>query len=283
MAKIWRQTTPRKIAIQTAEMAAFLMLKIIKKEVIRLPKIDVYEKYKYLIGTKINKWTILDIKNNRTHPDAICRCDCGTEKPVNIRNLIHNCSKDCGCGRKQMLRDKETKNLVGKKFGKLSVIELLPDSNKFKRRQYKCKCDCGNEIIVPSSSLTTNHTLSCGCLNSYYNIYIDEFLNNKNIRHKREYTIHIDDKYYRFDFYLPDYNLFIEYDGQQHYEVPRYYGDNIGKNKELLQKIQTNDKIKNQYCIDNNINLLRIPYFMSKDIEDIISNYLQRLNEKGIA
>lgn len=74
-----------------------------------MPKIDVFAKYKHLIGTKINKWTVLDIKNNRSHPDAICQCECGIVKPVNIRNLINNCSKDCGCGRKQTLRAKKLK------------------------------------------------------------------------------------------------------------------------------------------------------------------------------
>lgn len=178
---------------------------------------------------------------------------------------------------------KETKNLVGQKFGRLSVIELLSDSNKFKRRQYICRCDCGNEIIVPSSSLTTKHTSSCGCLNSYYNSYIDNYLTKEKIEHQNEFTVYISNRKYRFDFYLPNYNLFIEYDGQQHFMPARYYGNNLEKNIELFQQTQMSDKIKNQYCKENNINLLRIPYFMSKNIEDIISNHLQRLNEKDIA
>lgn len=49
----------------------------------------------------------------------------------------------------------------------------------------------------------------------------------------------------------------------------------------MLLETQRRDKIKNTYCKENNINLLRIPYWESKNIKTIINNYLQRLNEKG--
>lgn len=84
----------------------------------------------------------------------------------------------------------------------------------------------------------------------------------------------------RFDFYLPDYNLFIEYDGEQHY-MPINFG---GWNEEELQlkfeKTQYYDKLKNQYCEDNNIGLLRIPYWEKENIKTIINNHLQRLSVK---
>lgn len=243
-------------------------------------RITMTEKYSYLIGQKINKWLVLDIKHDRRHSDAICKCDCGTIKPVNIRNLINNCSKDCGCGRKQMLRETRTKNLVGLKVGKLTVVELLDESDNFNRRLYRCKCDCGNEIIVPSISLHNHHTSSCGCLLSYHNMYIGQLLDKMGIKYQKEYRICLDDKQYRFDFYLPDYNLFIEYDGEQHYIVPRYCSDDE-KNQQILIETQKRDRIKDKYCEDNGINLLRIPYWKQKNIDEIISNHLQRLNEKG--
>ena len=222
-----------------------------------MARVDLIEKYSYLINQKINKWTVLDIvrmgKYNRPH--AICECECGTVKPVWVSNLINNRSKDCGCGRKAMLRETRSKDLVGQRFGKLVAVELLEESNKFKRRVYKCKCDCGNEINVPTSSLTTHHTSSCGCLVSYYNMYIKQFLETNNIEHKSEYTIVIDDRQYRFDFYLPKYNLLIEYDGQQHFKPVRYYGKNEEENKRVFARPQEHNKSKNYYCEDNNINL----------------------------
>ena len=107
-------------------------------------------------------------------------------------------------------------------------------------------------------------------------------LDDAKIEYKSEYQVIIDDDRYRFDFYLPQYNLFIEYDGSQHYS-PRFY---IGlcKSQELgierFNKQKLRDEIKSKYCSDNNINLLRIPYWESKNIETIIDDCLQRLNEK---
>lgn len=58
----------------------------------------------------------------------------------------------------------------------------------------------------------------------------------------------------RFDFYLPTYNMCIEYDGLQHFESCGWGG------VEKLKLTQLNDKIKNEYCEINNINLIRIKY-----------------------
>jgi len=62
--------------------------------------------------------------------------------------------------------------------------------------------------------------------------------------------------HYRFDFYLPDYNLIIEYDGKK------------------WHKDKTRDDIKNQYCLDNNINIVRLSsthyYRMEKSIKRIL-------------
>lgn len=244
-------------------------------------KTNVIEKYSYLVGQKINKWTVLEITMGKKVCCATCICECGTIKSVNIYNLLNDKSKDCGCGRKKMLRETRSKNLVGMRFGKLVAIELLEESNKFNRRVYKCKCDCGNEINVPSSSLTTNHTMSCGCLLSYYNMYIDVLLDKLKIAHESEKTVDINGTKYRFDFYLPDYNLMIEYDGEQHY-MPVNFGENNTKlMKERLKARQKNDQIKNNYCKENNINLLRIPYWEKQNIETIINNHLQRLNERA--
>ena len=56
-------------------------------------------------------------------------------------------------------------SLIGKKFGKLTVLDIAPKDPTLASRciRYKCKCDCGKEIIVNSGSLRSGHTKSCGC------------------------------------------------------------------------------------------------------------------------
>lgn len=70
----------------------------------------------------------------------------------------------------------------------------------------------------------------------------------------------------RIDFYLPDYNCCIEYDGEQHFEV------RFGQTKEQFEYGLTLDKIKDEYCLNNGINMIRVPY---TDYDIIDANYLK--------
>lgn len=53
-------------------------------------------------------------------------------------------------------------DMIGKRFGQLTVIGVEPSINK--RTMLKCLCDCGNEVIVDRGNLTRGNTKSCGCL-----------------------------------------------------------------------------------------------------------------------
>ena len=71
----------------------------------------------------------------------------------------------------------------------------------------------------------------------------------------------------QFDFYLPEYNLCIEYDGKQHFEPIEHFGG-----QEYFEYIRKHDQIKNEFCKHNGISLLRIPYF--NNIEEELNNFL---------
>ncbi len=73
-----------------------------------------------------------------------------------------------------------------------------------------------------------------------------------------------------FDFYIPEYNMCIEFDGMQHFKSIDYYG---GDN--TFNIIKKRDGIKNKYCSENNINLLRIPYYDFKNIKVILESNLK--------
>ena len=103
------------------------------------------------------------------------------------------------------------------------------------------------------------------CRESMGETKIVDILNEHNINflkeHKFEDCKNIN--VLRFDFYLPEQSLCIEYDGKQHYnEDSRYYSENM----------IVNDNIKNEFCIQNNITLLRIPYWRYRSIEKILRN-----------
>jgi very-short-patch-repair endonuclease len=71
----------------------------------------------------------------------------------------------------------------------------------------------------------------------------------------------------RFDFYLPNHKVCIEFNGMQHYRSVKYWGGN-----EALVSLQQRDSTKKQYCKDNNIKLLEIPYWEMKNIELILKD-----------
>ena len=73
-----------------------------------------------------------------------------------------------------------------------------------------------------------------------------------------------------FDFYIQNYNLIIEYDGQHHFR-----NDSFNNN---LEEVLYRDSIKNNYCKIKNINLLRISYKEFKNIENIIKEKIEELS-----
>lgn len=79
-----------------------------------------------------------------------------------------------------------------------------------------------------------------------------------------------------FDFFLPDYNICIEFDGRQHFKVVDFGQSSINQKKiqKQFENTKRNDSIKTQYCIDNNIKLIRIPYWEIKNISVILENNL---------
>lgn len=102
-------------------------------------------------------------------------------------------------------------------------------------------------------------------------IRVKKFLDDCNIKYTRQHTFDDckDVNLLPFDFYLSECNLIIEYSGQQHYEPIEYFG---GEEKFLIQ--QKHDKIKKEYCENNNINFLEIPYWEFNEIEDILNKKL---------
>lgn len=93
-------------------------------------------------------------KKNKSY--WFCQCSCGFILPNSIptSNLRRGNTTKCKYCRAE--------NLIGQKFGRLTVIERhITEDNKV---YWKCKCDCGNIVTIRPDSLKSGHTKSCGCL-----------------------------------------------------------------------------------------------------------------------
>ena len=78
----------------------------------------------------------------------------------------------------------------------------------------------------------------------------------------------------KFDFYLPDYNAIIEYDGEQHFMPVDFANKGAELATNSYNKNLKRDEIKNKYCKDNDIRLIRIPYYEYDNIESILTSEL---------
>lgn len=130
---------------------------------------------------------------------------------------------------------------------------------------FKCK-KCGNAWnAYPYSILEGTGCPKCN--ESHGEKEVQNWLDKHNISYVRQMKFDkcIDIALLPFDFYLPNNNICIEYDGKQHFSPVDLYG---GKQGFIIRK--KHDDIKNKFCEENNINLIRIPYY--KNVETELNN-----------
>ena len=193
-------------------------------------------------------------KSKKWHWD--CRCPfCGETFTSVIGNLNNGGTSSCGCYKRSLISN----DLVGKKFGYLLVLSKTKKRTSNRAIIWLCLCEnCGRTKEISTESLKKG-AISCGCINSKGENKIRNILDELNIKYYYDKPCFKDligfkNHKLRFDFYLPDYNCCIEYDGEQHQESKR------PKAWESCKNLTEYDNIKNQYCINNHIKLIRIPY-----------------------
>lgn len=230
-----------------------------------------------LAGQRFGKLTVLEITNERKNRQVVwkCHCDCGKITYVVGQALRTNHTTSCGCSRKEC---KNVKNLLGQRFNKLVVFERA-GSNERREALWKCRCDCGNERICSSHQLIQMQVRSCQKCQNYASKG-EEVVANLLIQHGinfvREYTFKdlLSKNGYnlRFDFgILNNFGQLIqliEYDGSQHFKPSEQFGG-----KQAFKELQERDKIKDNYCKEHNIPLIRI----SKDYRHLKYQDLQIL------
>ena len=124
--------------------------------------------------------------------------------------------------------------------------------------------------------IPTNHYAGKGCSickNSQGEVKVATYLDKLNIAYDQQKKFEECKNIHKlpFDFYLPEYNALIEFDGRQHTEVCEIFGGEEG-----LQKTQFNDAIKNKFANDTNKPMLRINY--DQDIELSIDLFMLGLD-----
>lgn len=228
-----------------------------------------------LVGKHYGNMTVVEMLYNYNNKHrTYCRCigDNGVEAIIRKDALQSGATKNIS----HAGANRNDTNISGKKFGLLTAIKPTKYRNSNGNVIWECKCDCGNITYVPFSQLIRKHTMSCGCQHkSKWEMFISDFLQSINVNFKEQKRFNdcrnkSGTDMLPFDFYLVDYNILIEYDGEQHFIPIEYWGG-----EERFKTTQENDSIKNNYCQEHSIKLLRLPYTLSEeDIKQKILNIL---------
>lgn len=224
----------------------------------RKPQINLTEN---IIGKKYNHLTVLEKSEKRIGGKISYKCQCDCEKKtilyVSKTDLENNHTTSCGCARRKYKID----DIISNK----QIIGYIGSKNNNGHYYYKVKCLlCGREYEALGQTL--EKTVGCGCQKSIGEFNIIQILQQNNIKYYKEYCF--PNSLLRFDFALldKDNNIYrlIEFDGEQHYEQNI---KNSGWNTyEKYQYTLKNDLKKNQIAKDNNIPLVRIPYWERDNI-----------------
>lgn len=175
--------------------------------------------------------------------------------------------KECLCFKEPYYKKSEFKNIVENAN---RYIELLDDYiDSYTKLKYRCKI-CGNEYYEKPYNLFYSKCGCRDCKKSFGEFSVLAYLEEHNLDYVTE-KVFKDckyEKYLRFDFYIESLNTIIEYEGKPHFEPLSFdrakteYGD--------IRK-----KIKDDYCKENGIDLIRIPYYC-KDIDSFLNKNIKK-------
>ena len=193
------------------------------------------------------------------------KCECGNHFFASWSN-IKNMSGTCKICAMSPITHEDYLNRISNYLDRFDVISKYKGSDK--NIDIKCK-KCGY-ITHQRAKHTYERGIYCPCCDGTKGEqYISNYLSKNNIdfilQYKFEDCKHINPL--PFDFYLPKYNMCIEYQGQQHYYAVDFFG---GENK--FKEQTKRDKIKKDYCDNNGITLLEISYKNFNNIDEILDS-----------
>lgn len=211
------------------------------------------------------------------HSGSIVQFVCPSHENKGIQTMawdhFKNCAVGCPyCAGKYKTTDDFISEIKDKSVNTIIIGEYTGLYDKI-----KCQCKkCGN-IWETTPACLKNGSGCPVCALSHGESKIANLFNQYGI----EYEVQkgFDDcrhmQKLKFDFYLPAINTAIEFDGQQHFYPVDFANKGAIWAEQAYNKNILRDKIKDKYCIENNISLIRIPYYDYDNIESILAPVIQ--------
>jgi hypothetical protein len=222
------------------------------------------------------KYEKTNYKNSKTKITITCLIHGDFEQRPTYHLLGKEGCHKCACNNLKLINEnfvKEIKSIYGDKY----------DYSKTKYEHSKTKVEIicnkhGSFLKRPWDLLNGSGCPNCN--ESKGEAEIAKFLIKSDIKFERQKFIDgcKNKRNLPFDFYLPDYNILIEFDGILHYKPLNIFGMSEEQAIFAFNGTSNNDLLKNKYCLIHHINLIRIPYWDIKNIEKILINKLCSLN-----
>lgn len=171
-----------------------------------------------------------------------------------------------------ILKKKTTEQFINE-ANKVHDFKYSYDKSNYISNQTKITITCPVHGDFEQRPLSHLRGMGCSsCNESRGEKEIAKFLNKYKINFERQKKFHDCRNVFElpFDFYIPSKRTCIEFDGKQHYQPMEFFGG-----VKAYESLKINDKIKNDYCEDNYINLIRIRYDQVDDIYQILWNNLK--------
>ena len=163
-------------------------------------------------------------------------------------------------------------NMIDIYAGNEDLFKMAISSHK--ELEWKCHNGIHTNYIRSVNSSYRFGFLCPQCQSTMGEFYISKILAKNNITYVPQKTFDglfgLSDGNLSYDFYLPDYNMCIEYQGEQHEHPVEFFGG-----QEAFEKQQEHDRRKRQYAKDHGIELLEIWYYDFDNIEEILNNKLK--------
>lgn len=240
-------------------------------------------------GCSHRNYTKEDFINNKNFPDNIevlgeyvndstpilVKCTkCGREWKVEPNKLLHgrkcaNCNKEA----RLEIKRKEFHNHIENQWKDITLTSKYMGAKS--PISYICH-KCGKEYTVSHAGNLWKRRPPCPtCNKSIHENEIAEWLDLYGIEYIRECIFHkcrhIDNL--KYDFYLPEYNMVVEYQGEQHFFPVNFKGGDYDATVDF-ELNQIRDEIKRKYCKAHSIRMIEIPYFDQDKINEILSELL---------
>jgi len=222
-------------------------------------KCDYNKDYIEYICNKHKEQGIQHITRNHLLRGEGCKC-CGVENRASNQRFTYA----------------RVKEIVENDFSEDGCVLISSSYTNYNAYDLEIECCCGNHFIT-SLGWFIKGKRKCGiCSGSNGEYEVDKFLKEHYIEHINQHRF--PDCVYKnqlvFDFYIPSKNMAIEYDGQQHYFPVQFGGISLGEAIKEYHKNKIRDSVKNKYCKNNGINLIRIPYWEFANINNILCKKL---------